>query len=64
MRLHFTGPVHEGIMQERICYCFDYTPYAIEADIAQNGKSTILARILEEKQSGRCRCAVQHPQGR
>jgi hypothetical protein len=51
-------------MQERICYCFGYTAGDIEADIVQNGTSTILARILEAKRSGGCACAVQHPQGR
>lgn len=46
-----------------VCYCFEYTQEDIEQDVRKNGRSTILARILAEKQGGRCECATKNPQG-
>ena len=51
-------------MEKLICYCFDYTATAIEEDVRQHGQSTILEKILAEKQAGTCQCAVKHPEGR
>lgn len=51
-------------MPELICYCFGYCASDIERDIAENGKSTILERIVAEKRNGGCQCATKHPQGR
>lgn len=39
-------------MSEIICYCFGYTAEAIENDYTNNGRSTILERIIEEKKKG------------
>jgi len=47
-----------------ICYCFGYTRGDIERDARDNGRSTILERILEEKKRGGCRCAELNPGGR
>ncbi len=51
-------------MQELICYCFGYSAADIERDIAENGKSTIMERIVAEKKIGGCQCATRHPRGR
>lgn len=47
-----------------ICYCFGYTAADIERDVQENGKSTILEKIIAEKRAGGCRCAEKHPEGR
>ena len=53
-----------GIMTNLICYCLDYTDADIEMDLLHNGKSTIMEKILAEKQMGGCQCATKNPQGR
>ena len=47
-----------------ICYCFGYTAEDIRADLAANGFSTIMARIMKEKKNGGCNCASSNPKGR
>lgn len=51
-------------MANLICYCFNFTDDDIELDIDNNGKSTILEKILAEKRLGNCQCAVKNPKGR
>lgn len=51
-------------MAKRICYCFNYTDADIQQDMRQNGRSTILERILDEKKLGGCQCATKNPKGR
>ena len=51
-------------MKDPICYCFDYTVADIELDLQQNGRSTLLDRILTEKKAGGCDCAFRNPKGR
>jgi len=51
-------------MRNLICYCFDYTTSDIENDVVNNGKSTIMERILSEKKAGGCQCTVKNPKGR
>jgi hypothetical protein len=51
-------------MESLICYCFGYTTFDIERDVLANGKSTIMDRIISEKQAGGCRCATSNPKGR
>ena len=46
-----------------ICHCFLYTKEAIQQDFLKHGKSTILERILAEKQRGGCHCADHNPKG-
>ena len=50
-------------MHEIICYCFDYTRADIERDLRENGRSTILERIVEAKRLGACQCATKNPKG-
>lgn len=40
------------MMEEQICYCFNYTATDISQDVLEHGRSTILARILSEKKAG------------
>lgn len=47
-----------------ICYCFHYTRADIEKDIAENRSSTMMEKIIREKQSGNCRCALLNPKGK
>jgi hypothetical protein len=51
-------------MGDLLCYCFNYTALDIETDMRMNGKSTILERIMFEKKTGGCQCAVKNPKGR
>lgn len=39
-------------MDERICYCFNYTAEDIALDALRHGRSTIMERILLEKKTG------------
>jgi hypothetical protein len=50
-------------MDEMVCYCFAYTQRDIEEDLRLNGRSLILARILEAKRLGACQCATKNPKG-
>jgi len=50
-------------MSNLICYCFDYTERDIEVDLRQNGRSTIMEKILAEKGMGGCQCATKNPKG-
>jgi hypothetical protein len=51
-------------MSEIICYCFGYTAEDIKKDYTENGRSTILERIIEEKKKGNCRCEQTNPKKR
>lgn len=51
-------------MREPVCFCFGYSVADIEADLAANGRSTILERIAAEKAIGGCQCAAKNPKGR
>lgn len=52
-------------MARKICYCFDYTEDDIRDDLLRHdGHSSILERIVREKQQGACRCHELHPEGR
>jgi hypothetical protein len=48
-----------------ICYCFGYSEEDIISDVLENnGISSILERILNEKAKGACRCNIVNPLGR
>ncbi|HOK02011.1 MAG TPA: hypothetical protein PKX79_05650 [Spirochaetota bacterium] len=51
-------------MAEYICYCFKYTEEDIIRDLKENGRSTILEKIVKAKSANGCNCKVNHPQGR
>ena len=50
--------------RQLLCYCFGYTAHDIRADVAANGRSLIMAKILAAKQAGGCNCAAANPKGR
>ena len=50
--------------QDIICFCFGYTTEAILKDYQQQGRSTIMERIIGEKKEGNCTCAATNPKGR
>jgi hypothetical protein len=51
-------------MSELVCYCFEYSVADIAQDVRQHaGESTILARIMAEKQKGGCQCQFKNPKG-
>lgn len=50
--------------REKVCYCFNYTAEDIRSDFQKNGKSTIMARIMNEKKNGKCTCESTNPKGR
>jgi hypothetical protein len=50
--------------QSLICYCFNYTADDIKSDFKENGQSTIMARIANEKKNGKCNCESTNPKGR
>nr|WP_054033575.1 BFD-like (2Fe-2S) protein [Desulfatitalea tepidiphila] len=54
----------EDLATDLICHCFNCTEEDIELDLRQNGKSTILEKIIAEKKLGGCQCAVKNPKGR
>jgi len=54
----------QEMRQDLICYCFGYTAEDIRADLAENGRSKIMTRIMREKKSGRCNCASTNPKGK
>ncbi len=51
-------------MEKLICYCFKYSAADIEADLVQNRRSTIMEKIISEKKTGACECAIKNPKGR
>jgi hypothetical protein len=51
-------------MSDLICYCFGHTAQDILKNFEQNGRSLIMEKIMEEKNSGGCDCVNKNPKGR
>lgn len=51
-------------MQKFICYCFKHTEADIIKDLKENGRSTILEKIIEAKRTNGCNCIENHPEKR
>jgi len=52
-------------MKKLVCYCFEYSEVDIIADFkVNNGKSSILKRIIEVKRNNTCQCDDTHPEKR
>ena len=49
---------------QTVCYCFNYTEKDIRKDFLENGRSTIMKRIMADKKDGRCNCSQTNPKGR
>jgi len=60
VRVHAKHPTDDGV---QVCYCFDYTPSTIEAEIARSGSRSARATITAEVQAGHCACEVRNPKG-
>ncbi len=55
----------ESKVSQLICYCFKYTKADIINDFkANNGKSSILAKIIAAKRNNNCQCEEKHPEKR
>ena len=62
---HNWGFSGKDVMSKTICYCYNYSDEDIRSDVLQNnGRSTILEHITEEKKKGACQCKTKHPEGR
>ena len=52
-------------MTKTICYCYNYSDEDLRENVRQNnGRSTILEHITEEKKKGAFQCKTKHPDGR
>jgi glutathione synthase/RimK-type ligase-like ATP-grasp enzyme len=60
----FGPPKNDFDDNELVCHCFQYTKKQIAQDYIENGRSTILERIVVEKEIGGCDCAQRNPKGR
>jgi hypothetical protein len=55
----------ENSLSDLVCYCFEYSAEDIREDVKiNNGRSTILERIVAAKRAGGCQCGTLHPEGR
>lgn len=52
------------MIEELVCFCFNYTATDIALDAQAHGRSTIMERILTEKKAAACQCATKNPKGR
>ncbi len=51
-------------MTDYICYCFEYTEADIIEDVPKNnGRSTIIERIVSATRAGNCECRTKNPKG-
>ncbi len=46
-----------------VCYCFRHTPGSIRREFLETGTVTVIERITEGIQSGKCACDIRNPQG-
>jgi hypothetical protein len=51
-------------VNDLICFCFGYSVDDIQKDYQDNGKSTIMEKIQEEKKFGNCQCGIKNPKGK
>lgn len=49
---------------QMVCYCFEHTKDAIQADFQAYGESRIEAAIRAEVNSGSCSCESKNPKGK
>ena len=58
-------PFHKSEDPQRlVCFCFEHSVADVEADVAENGTSTIQVSIKAECKAGRDDCKRKNPQGR
>jgi len=51
-------------VNDLVCWCFGYSVEDIRKDVKENGRSTIMEKIMVEKKQGGCNCADTNPKGR
>ncbi|MFH7321005.1 hypothetical protein ACHHRT_10410 [Desulfurivibrio sp. D14AmB] len=61
---HLAQKIGELKESDLVCYCAQFTRKQIEEDYVDNGRSTILEKIADEKKGGGCDCARKNPKGR
>lgn len=61
MKIQIEGMV---IVEDLVCFCFEYSADDICRDYMQNGKSKIMEKIQMEKKFGNCLCAAKNPKGK
>ncbi|MBC8335538.1 MAG: hypothetical protein ISR59_09165 [Anaerolineales bacterium] len=54
---------HADDKEISICYCFRHTVGNIGSEIAESGKSTVVAEITAGIKAGQCACDIRNPQG-
>lgn len=54
----------EAAAPQLVCYCYEHTREAIQADFSEHGESTIELQIRQEVESGSCSCEMKNPTGR
>jgi len=52
-----------SVMDDLVCYWFEYTSEDIKQDFLVNGRSLIMEKITAEKRFDRYRCATLNPKG-
>ena len=60
VRVHQKEPNDPKVL---VCYCFDWTPEKIRAQLERAGKSTAVDEIKAQVKAGNCYCEVTNPQG-
>ncbi|MCI0776583.1 MAG: hypothetical protein J4N95_00250 [Chloroflexi bacterium] len=58
--VHNKHPDDDGVF---VCYCFRHTPQSIKRELAETGRSTVVASITAGIQAGQCACDIRNPQG-
>ncbi len=59
-----SGHTKQHQIKDLVCYCFGFTKQDIEQDLAENGRSLIMERIMMEKKTGGCDCKNLNPKAR
>lgn len=57
-------PFHRARTRSASCLCFEHSVADIEANVAENGASTVQLSIKAECKAGRDDCERKNPQGR
>ncbi len=52
------------MINDLICYCFEFSQSDIETEYKKHGKSLILEKIIKEKKQSGCDCENKNPKGK
>ena len=59
-RVHQKHPRVDDVF---VCYCYRHTPGSIQAEIAAQGETDVVARVTAGTKAGTCACDIRNPQG-